>query len=103
MKPCVGVHSASTRGTLIRHHPILGPYRGTSLIRDRRPLGPYSRIYAGPYETLCWGPQCLYLHPGPYRGTHIRHHPILGPYRDTSLIRDRRPLGPYSRTIRRAL
>ena len=75
------------RGTPpIRNQPVLGHYRGTPSL--------------GPAYGLGRRPTVDYM----YRGTPlITNHPALGPYRGASLIRDRRPLGPYSRTIRRAL
>ena len=60
-------------------------YRGTSLIRNRLPLGPYSKPMS---RALRWSQRA---------GGYLE----LSQSRGTSLIRNRLPLGPYSRHMPR--
>ena len=76
-------------------HPLdTLPYRGTSLIRNSLPLGPYSRPHGGPMERLfLMSEVTLYrrYRSHPSIRSHTARRVILGAYRVTSLIRNTHP------------
>ena len=114
----------------VQQQYFTGRYRGTSIIRNRRPLGPYSRtmpralwgsevVGPGPCNTQGYQPLSsesgtpLPESQGQKQAATVLHVPhsldseVVGSgpcvYRGTSLIRKRRTLEPYSRTMSRAL
>jgi len=99
-------------------------YRGTSLLRNRPPLGTYSSIgpsggpRGGGRFLMSEVPLYMRAHSGkrphvyetcgnrsrsPATSLHMRTHSGERPYRGTSPIRKRTPLGPYGRTMPRVL
>ena len=72
----------------------LGHYRGTSLIRNRNPVGRYGGLMSGALQGHLAEIVPLY---DPTVGS------CLGHYRGTSLVRNRAPVGPNRRLMSRAL